>query len=126
MEHNLLTVSSLFILLQQSYIILIFICYHPVVWAVTAIRIVAYAESSAREVEVIQLFFEMPTHFPPQFAPVKLWKPIRPTLTLLSTNDTHTLTNVDRSILVAFSSEEIELGEYAKSSMTHTADQQDQ
>ena len=28
--------------------------------------------------DVIQLFLDMPTNFPPQSAPVKLWKPIRP------------------------------------------------
>ena len=48
------------------------------------------------------------------------------TLTLLLPNDSHKFTNVDRSILVTFSSEEIELGECTTSSMGYKVYQQDQ
>jgi len=42
-----------FILLQQSYIVFIFICYHPVARKVAAIRIVAFAESRAWKVVLL-------------------------------------------------------------------------
>ena len=76
--------------------------------------------------EVIQLFFEMPTNSPPP--PICTCEVIETnqTLTLISTNDTHELTNVGRSILVAFSGEETQLGECTKSSMSHKVHQQDQ
>ena len=48
------------------------------------------------------------------------------TLAFLSPNDIHTLTNIDRSIFVAFSSENIHLGECTKSSMNRKVHQQDQ
>ena len=48
------------------------------------------------------------------------------TLTLLSPNDSDTLTNLDRSIFVAFCSEETGLGECTKLSMSHKVYQQDQ
>ena len=51
---------------------------------------------------------------------------INQTLTLFSPNDTHTLTNVDRSILVAFSSEKNKLRECTQSSMSHKVHRQDQ
>ena len=67
----------------------------------------------------------MPTNFPPPICTCEFIE-TNQTLTLISTNDTHEFTNVGRSILVAFSGEETELGECTKSSMSHKVHQQDQ